>query len=85
MSIIQLLHGTDHIIEADYFSATLLAPFPLYHILGVQSVIDVQNVFGLSCEASLYRYKQFLKWKRDHQKSAWENDIVRTYIQNRAK
>lgn len=71
--------------EADYFSATFLSPFPLYRILGVQSVIDVQNTFGLSCEASLYRYKQFLKWKRDHQKSAWENDIVRIYIQNRVK
>lgn len=70
--------------EADYYAATLLSPFPLYKVLGIRSVIDVQNVFGLSCEASLYRYKQYLKWRTDHQKSAWENDMVKVYLQKRA-
>ena len=67
--------------EADYFAATILSPFPLYEYLNVQSPLDVQNVFGLSAEASLYRYKEYLKWKKYHRKTAWENDIVKLYKQ----
>lgn len=65
--------------EADYFAATLLAPFPLFKELGVKSLIDVQNIFGLSAEASLYRYKEYLQWKKSHRKTAWENDMVHIY------
>lgn len=61
--------------EADYFAATLLAPFPLFSFFNIQSAIDIQNVFGLSCEASLYRFKQYIKWKNNHRKTAWENDM----------
>lgn len=61
--------------EADYFAATLLAPFPLFSFFNIQSAIDIQNVFGLSCEASLYRFKQYMKWKNNHRKTAWENDM----------
>lgn len=61
--------------EADYFAATLLAPFPLFSFFNIQSAIDIQNIFGLSCEASLYRFKQYVKWKNNHRKTAWENDI----------
>lgn len=61
--------------EADYFAATLLAPFPLFSFFNIQSAIDIQNVFGLSCEASLYRFKQYMKWKKYHRKTAWENDM----------
>lgn len=67
--------------EADYFASTLLSPFPLYKCLNIQSPLDVQNVFGLSTEASLYRYKEYLKWKKYHRKTAWENDIVKLYKQ----
>ena len=67
--------------EADYFAATILSPFPLYKYLNVQSPLDIQNVFGLSAEASLYRYKEYLKWKKYHRKTAWENDIVKLYKQ----
>ena len=61
--------------EADYFAATLLAPFPLFGFFNIQSAIDIQNIFGLSCEASLYRFKQYVKWKNNHRKTAWENDM----------
>ena len=71
--------------EADYFAATLLAPFPLFDILNVKSVTDVQNIFGLSCEASINRYKQYLKWKNTHYKTGWSNDMVKTYVQKQAK
>lgn len=67
--------------EADYFAATILSPFPLFECLNVQSPLDIQNVFGLSAEASLYRYKEYLKWKQYHRKTAWENDIVKLYKQ----
>lgn len=67
--------------EADYFAATLLAPFPLYKLLNIKSAIDIQNTFGLSAEASLYRYKQYLKWLNTRVKTSWENDMMRLYRQ----
>lgn len=48
--------------EADYFSATILAPLPLFQSLNIKSPIDVQNVFYISAEAALYRYKEYLKF-----------------------
>ena len=45
--------------EADYFAATLLAPFPLFEHIGIESDSDVQIVFGLSNEASAYRFNQY--------------------------
>lgn len=65
--------------EADYFAATLLCPFPICKLLNVQTPEDIQNIFGLSVEASLYRFKEYNKWLRSHIKTAWENDIVRLY------
>lgn len=65
--------------EADYFAATLLSPFPLFSLLNIKSAIDIQNVFGLSKEASIYRYNKYVKWKSNHRKTAWENDIINLY------
>lgn len=63
--------------EADYFAALLLCPMPLYEQLHVQSASDIQKVFGLSWEASEVRWREYLKWKRSHRKTAWENDMRR--------
>lgn len=63
--------------EADYFAALLLCPMPLYDQLRIQSAQDVQRVFGLSWEASDVRWREYLKWKRSHRKTAWENDMRR--------
>ena len=63
--------------EADYFAALLLCPMPLYDQLRFQSAQDVQRVFGLSWEASDVRWREYLKWKRSHRKTAWENDMRR--------
>ena len=65
--------------EADYFAAALLCPMPLYAQLDVQSASDIQKVFGLSCEASEVRWKSYLKWRRNHRKAAWENDMLRLF------
>lgn len=78
-SLLQITDPT-YEAEADYFAATILAPFPLYKVFDIKSAIDVQRVFGLSTEASLYRYKQYLKWKETRVKTAWENDMVRNYL-----
>lgn len=75
------LTNPEYELEADYFAATLLAPFPFFELLNIKSVIDAQNVFGLSTEASLYRYKQYLKWLNPKVKTAWENDMVHLYRQ----
>ena len=77
-SLLQITDPT-YEAEADYFAATILSPFPLYKELDIHSAIDVQRVFGLSGEASLYRYKQYLKWRSNRIKTAWENDMIRNY------
>ena len=74
-----LVNNPEFESEADYFAATLLAPFPLYKLLNIQSAIDVQDIFGLSTEASLYRFKEYLRWKKGHRKTSWENDIINLY------
>lgn len=65
--------------EADYFAATLLAPFPLFETLQIKSVFDLQNTFGISSEAACVRYKEYLQWKNNHRKTAWERKIVDCY------
>lgn len=65
--------------EADWFAGSLLAPFPFFELLNIKSPIDVQNIFGLSCEASIYRYKRYLRWRSNKFKTAWENDMVREF------
>ena len=69
----------DYEAEADYFASTLLAPFPYIEHMGLKSAEEVQEVFGLSTSASLYAYKKYLKWKQEHFKKAWENDMIRIY------
>lgn len=61
--------------EADYFAATFLCPMPLFETLGVKSAKDVETTFGLSHEASECRWNDYVKWKRSHRKTAWENDL----------
>ena len=73
------INNKDFELEADYFAATLLAPFPLFCKLDIQSTFDIRKVFGLSNEASAHRYKQYFKWKSNHRKTAWENDMLHLY------
>lgn len=70
--------------EADYFAALLLCPMPLYEQLHIQSASDIQKTFGLSCEASDVRWREYIKWKRNHRKTAWENDM-RKLLKQRVK
>ena len=65
--------------EADYFAATLLSPFPLFKLLNIRSKVDIQNIFGLSCKASDYRYNQYIKWCNNRIKTSWENDMIKIY------
>ena len=71
--------------EADYFAATILAPFPLFGTLGISTPQDVQNTFGLSREAAINRFEQYLKWKSNHRKTSWENDILKLYIRKKCE
>ena len=65
--------------EADYFAGMLLAPFPLFKVLGVDSPTKIHNIFGLSWEASDYRYDQYLRWLQTKFVTAWENDFIKLY------
>lgn len=67
--------------EADYFAATLLAPFPLYKVLEIHSAADIQKMFNISSQASCYRLNAYLNWLNTRKKTAWENDIIRIYKQ----
>lgn len=68
--------------EADHFAALLLCPMPLYELLNINSASDIQNVFGLSYEASEVRWRDYIRWKRNHRKTAWENDMKRLFRQS---
>ena len=50
---------------------------PLYEMLNVESAQDIQHIFGLSWEASNVRWNEYIKWKLNHRKTAWENDMKR--------
>lgn len=65
--------------EADFFAATLLSPFQVFSLLDITSVLDVQNRFGLSAQASIYRFNRYLKWKKFHVKTSFDNDILKFY------
>lgn len=65
--------------EADYFASVILAPFPLFKTLDIQSPIDVQNVFGLSAQASLNKFKDYLVWKDKHYKNSFDADILKLF------
>ena len=65
--------------EADYFAATLLCPMPLFETLNVRTVLDIKEVFGLSTDASEVRMRDYIRWKRTHRKTAWENDLKQLY------
>ena len=75
------IHNKYFEIEADCFAATLLAPFPLFKVLGIKNAHDIQSVFGLSAEAAAIRLKEYSIWIKSHRKTAWENDIVNVYLQ----
>lgn len=65
--------------EADYFSAQILAPFPLFESLNITSPIDVEYMFGLSSTASMNQFSKYLKWKRGHIKTSFENDLIKLF------
>lgn len=71
--------------EADYFASTLLAPLPILKALNINSSIELQHIFGLSVEASINKYKSYLKWKNQHYKNYFDTDILNiftTFIKN---
>lgn len=65
--------------EADLFARTLLAPFPLFQTLKINSVDDLRNKCGLSHEAALNTYLQYNDWKCSHIKTAFDADIKNIY------
>lgn len=71
--------------EADQFAATVLCPMPLFPFLSISSPSDIQKTFGLSAEASMNRWNEYIKWTRYHRKTAWENDMKRLYVQKGVK
>lgn len=75
------MEAQDFEVEADQFAATLLCPMPLFPMLGIKSSLDIQNIFGVSNEASNHRWDEYLKWQRYHRKTAWENDMKRVAMQ----
>lgn len=75
--------------EADYFASIILAPFPLYHSLNIRSGTDIQNLFGLSAQASANRYNDYSQWQNRHYKNSFDmrilnlfHDFLSTYAKN---
>lgn len=67
--------------EANVFASTLLCPMPLFQTLHIDSPNDIRRVFGLSAEASMNRWNEYLKWMRYRRKTSWENDMRKVYAQ----
>ncbi len=65
--------------EADFFAANLLSPFQLFKPLEINSSSDIQNIFGLSAQASNFRWENYQKWKQNHIKTAFDNDILKLF------
>lgn len=65
--------------EADFFAAALLSPLPLFRYLNIESSSDVKSMFGLSMQASVNRFDQYLKWNKSHAKTSFDNDIVKVF------
>lgn len=66
-------------VEADSFAAMLLSPFPLFKPLSISSPRDVQQVFGLSKEASANRYTDYLIWQKTNYKTRLHTDMVKVF------
>ena len=69
--------------EANTVATMMLAPFPLYNELGVNSSYDIEKVFGLSSEAAGYTYQSYLKWKEKAYKRGTTQDLIALYRQCR--
>lgn len=52
--------------EADYFAASLLAPFPAIRKTKAKSAEDVRNYFGLSVSAANYRWTEYRNFSGPH-------------------
>ena len=66
--------------EADFFASTLLAPFPLFETLNIESPTDIRIHFGLSKKAAENQYNSYIRWKTYKMNPAWINDIRNLYI-----
>lgn len=65
--------------EADYFASQILAPYSLFGPLNITSSIDVQYMFGLSSSASINQFSKYLRWKENHVKTSYENDLIKLF------
>lgn len=65
--------------EADYFAWNLLAPLPIMREMGIHSPSEIKSVYGLSNQATALQYDRYTKWCRSHIKTAWENELIRTF------
>lgn len=61
--------------EADRFAADLLCPSPLFDLLHIQSPVDIGFVFGLSNEASNYRWEEYQRSLRHVENKQWDSDM----------
>ena len=71
--------------EADFFAWNLLAPLPIMRELAIQNPKQVQKRFGLSKQAADLHFARYVRWERGHIKTAWENDVLRTYRNKQIK
>jgi Zn-dependent peptidase ImmA (M78 family) len=71
--------------EADYFTAMLLSPFPIFGAFNIHSAIDFKNTFGLSMQAARNRFAHYQRWKLNHRKTSWEHDMLNTITFNYLK
>jgi hypothetical protein len=67
-------------LEADFFAAMFLCPYPLWEVFEIKTPEDVRAFFGLSKEASQNQVSQYREWRNTRFKTAWDNDIKRQVL-----
>ena len=66
-------------IEANRFSALLLAHPMILNTIGINNSIDIEKICNLSTEASKYRYTDYLKWCNYKTISLTERQIITNF------
>lgn len=66
-------------IEADYFAWNLIAPLPIMREMGITTIAEIKDIFGMSKQAAALQFDRYSKWCHNHIKTAWENNMLREF------
>lgn len=63
--------------EADFFAASLLSPFPSFFLFKIQTIEDVEHIYGLSRQAAEYRFSEYKRYLNGEKEKYNYHDSMR--------